>query len=339
MTKLPYLRKKKAKGRVYYYFDLGQVDGRRLLSKLPDIRDPRFGDCYARAKATRTNRKNRQGVLTLDGLIRAYEKSPEFRILAEASKRSYTRYLSVANRLMRDKAGESWPAAAIERKDVVKLREALSDTPGAASQAVRAISALFAWAVENDKLKLNPAAKVKRFKGKEHEPWPETLLEEALSDPQVGMAVALFYFTGQRINEVVKMGWRDVSGGFMEVYAQKQKRHIRVAIHPELGEMLEGRDKPAVTILTNANGQPWTQSGLRQKLQDWAKARGHHVVPHGLRKNAVNALFEAGCTSMEVSGITDQSLGMLEHYSKRANKPALGKAAVLKLDTARRAKR
>ena len=135
------------------------------------------------------------------------------------------------------------------------------------------------------------------------------------------------------------MGWRDVSGGFMEVYAQKQKRHIRVAIHPELAERLEGQDKPAVTILTNSNGQPWTQSGLRQKLQDWAKARGYHVVPHGLRKNAVNALFEAGCTAMEVSGITDQSLAMLEHYSKRVNKPALGRAAVVKLDAARRARK
>jgi hypothetical protein len=48
MTKLPYLRAKKAKGRTYYYFDLGNdADGRRVLSKLPDIRDPRFGDCYA----------------------------------------------------------------------------------------------------------------------------------------------------------------------------------------------------------------------------------------------------------------------------------------------------
>jgi integrase len=180
---------------------------------------------------------------------------------------------------------------------------------------------------------------VKRFKGKEHEPWPEALLEDALGDPQIGMAVALFYFTGQRINEVVKMGWRDVAGGFMEVYAQKQKRHIKVAIHPELGEMLERQAKPAVTILTNANGQPWTQSGLRQKLQDWAAERGHKIVPHGLRKNAVNALFEAGCTAAEVSGITDQSLAMLEHYSKKANKPAMGMAAVSKLDAHRKGKK
>ena len=137
MTKLPYLRTKKAKGRTYYYFDLGGGDdGRRLLSKLPDIRDPRFGDCYARAKATRTNRRNRQGILTLDGLIRSFEKSPEFSGLAASSKRSYSHYLAVANRLIRDKHGQSPPAKFIEPRDVVKLGDDLAETPGTASQAV-----------------------------------------------------------------------------------------------------------------------------------------------------------------------------------------------------------
>jgi hypothetical protein len=110
MTKLPYLRTKKAKGRTYYYFDLGNAaDGRRVLSKLPDIRDPRFGDCYARAKATRANRRNKQGTLTLEGLIHSYEKSPEFRCLATASQTSYTRYLAKANSLIRTRGGDSPP--------------------------------------------------------------------------------------------------------------------------------------------------------------------------------------------------------------------------------------
>jgi hypothetical protein len=51
----------------------------------------------AGAGARTTRLKNRQGVLTLDGLIRLYEKSPEFRELSDASKISYTRYLARAN--------------------------------------------------------------------------------------------------------------------------------------------------------------------------------------------------------------------------------------------------
>jgi integrase len=340
MTKLKYLRPKRAKGRTYYYFDAGKgTDGKRILTPLPDLKDTRFGDCYARAQAARANRRNRQGVLTLDGLIRAYEKSPEFRGLADASRRSYSRYLAKANALIRTKRGESPPAKAIERRDVVELRDKLADTPGAASQAIRALAALFAWAVDNEKVSTNPAANVKKFPAKPHEPWPEALIEEALADPQVGLAVALFYFTGQRIDDVCRMSWGDIRGDHMLVWQKKKARQIKVAILPELAGMLNRLGKSATAILTNANGRPWTQSGLRQKLQDWASARGHKVVPHGLRKNAVISLLEAGCTAAEVSGITDQSIQMIEHYARRVNKLALGRAAVVKLEAARKARR
>jgi site-specific recombinase XerC len=49
-------------------------------------------------------------------------------------------------------------------------------------------------------------------------------------------------------------------------------------------------------FLLNDKGKPVTESGLRQRIQKWAKARGHHIVPHGLRKNAVNALLVASCS-------------------------------------------
>jgi integrase len=303
---------------------------------LPNIKDPRFGDCYARARAARTNRQKRQGTLTLDGLVRSYEKSPEFRCLSEASQRSYTRYLARANALMRDRHGESWPAKGVERKDVVALRDTLSDTPGAANQALRALGACFAWGVDNEKVRANPVRGIKKYKAKPHEKWPEDLLEEALADPQVGDAVALFFFTGQRIDDVCRMSWSDIKGDHMLVWEEKKDKQIRVAILPELAERLARLEKPATTILANSNGRPWTQSGLRQKLQDWAKARGHKVVPHGLRKNAVDALLDAGCTEAEVSGITDQSLQMIAHYAKDRNKLGLGRAAVIKLDAHRR---
>jgi integrase len=334
-----YVRPKTAKGKTYYYFDAGKDgSGKRILIKLPDIRNPGFGGALARANATRTNRKNHQGVLTLEGLIRAYERSPEFDMLAESSRRSYSRYLAVANKRLRDSAGSSVPARSVIKSDVIDLRDQLAITKGAASQVVRSLGALYSWAVANEKAHTNPASGVTLFQAKEHQPWPEELIEEGLADPQVGMAVALFYFTGQRINEVVKMRWDDIKADHMVVFVQKTQSDCMVAILPELREMLAKQPRTATTILTNANGLPWSQSGLRQKLQAWAKARGHKVVPHGLRKNAVNSLFEAGCTAAEVSGITDQSLAMLEHYAKGRNKLALGKAAVIKFDAHRKAR-
>lgn len=340
MSELPqYVRTKTAKGRTYYYFDLGKADdGRRLLTPLPHIKDPRFGDCLSRAKATRTNRKNREDILTLDGLIRSYERSPEYRSKAEATKRNYSTYLARANAMIRSGSGESPPARAIAKPDILALRDKLADSPGAANQTVRAIGALWKWAKDRHNLKENPAHGVTLFKATPHEPWPEELVEEALGDPQVGMAVALLYFTGQRIDDTIRMKWSDIKGDTMLVFNQKKGMHTHVAILPELATMIEAQAKTAITILTNANGRPWTQGGLRAKLQAWAKERGHKVVPHGLRKNAVISLLEAGCTHAEVSGITDQSPQMVEYYAKRVNKLRLGRAAIIKFDAHRRAR-
>ena len=334
-----YVRAKKAKGRTYYYFDLGTADdGRRLLAPLPNIKDPRFGDCLARAKATRTNRKNRDNILTFDGLVRSYERSPEFREKAAATKKNYSIYLAKANGLLRSGSGESPPARAIEKPDVLALQDRLADQPGAANQTVRAIGALYKWAKERHGLKENPAHGIKMFKATPHEPWPEDLLEEAIADPQVGMAVALLYFTGQRIDDTIQMKWSDIKGDTMSVFNQKKDKLVEVPILPELASMIGRQEKTAITILTNSNGRPWTQGGLRQKLQAWARERGHKVVPHGLRKNAVISLLEAGCTHAEVSGITDQSPQMVEHYAKRVNKSRLGRAAIIKFDAHRRAR-
>jgi integrase len=115
-------------------------------------------------------------------------------------------------------------------------------------------------------------------------------------DPQVGMAVALLYFTGQRINEVVKMSWRDIRRRHMRVYVQKTEAAHRGRDPARACRRCSTRlEKTSVTILTNANGQPWTQSGCARSSR-MGEGSGFKVVPHGLRKNAVISLLEAGCT-------------------------------------------
>jgi site-specific recombinase XerC len=85
-------------------------------------------------------------------------------------------------------------------------------------------------------------------------------------------------------------------------------------------------------FLVNEHGKPLTESGLRQRIQKWAKDRGYQVVPHGLRKNAVNALLEASCSVAEVASITGQSLQMIEHYAKERDGEHLSRAAILKFE-------
>ena len=80
MKKLPkYVHRKNAHGRTYYYFDTGARDekGRRILSRLPDIRDPKFGTALQSANAQRTKHRTANDVKSFDWLCRLYERSPE----------------------------------------------------------------------------------------------------------------------------------------------------------------------------------------------------------------------------------------------------------------------
>ena len=74
-------------------------------------------------------------------------------------------------------------------------------------------------------------------------------------------------------------------------------------------------------------------------MKAYSAKLGRECVPHGLRKNAVIALLEAGCTVAEVAAITGQTYVVVERYAARVNTRRLGKAAVLKLDETRTGKR
>jgi integrase len=333
-----HIHHKKAKGRHYYYFDTGQRDerGKRVFLRLPDKRDPAFPRAYANACDQRSKRKFLQPVRTFDWLVRAYEKSPEFRRLAANTQRSYLTYLGKASKLIRGPDGGSASIEAIEPRDILAVRDLLMDG-GGANQAVRCLSVLFSWAAKPVRQFMpgNPATAVDLFEEGEHEPWPDWLVEEALRDEAMRPIVGLFYFTGQRIGDVVRMQWTDLKDGHISVRQRKTKVELQIPIAGELAQILQELPRRGFTILAQPNGKAWSDNSLRLKLQAWAREHGVEIVPHGLRKNAVNALLEAECSTAEVSAITGQSLKMVEHYGKRRDQKRLGGSAILKFDAAR----
>jgi hypothetical protein len=70
------------------------------------------------------------------------------------------------------------------------------------------------------------------------------------------------------------------------------------------------------------------------RLGDLTPIGDKGLSPHGLRALAVNTLLEAGCTPAEVSGITDQSLGIIERYSRQRDQRKLARRAMDKWTSA-----
>ena len=113
---------------------------------------------------------------------------------------------------------------------------------------------------------------------------------------------------------------------------QKRGKIVQVRVHEALAEELAATPKAGLTILTNYQCGQLSQEIVRKELQAFTRTIGHETVPHGLRKNAVNALLEAGCTIAEVAAVTGQSYRIVEKYAARVNVRTLAGAAIVKLE-------
>lgn len=326
--KIPGLRKKTAKGTVYWYFDTKQKkpNGQPKLVPLGQSSDPDFGRKLARAQAARTMRTpKRSDVVTVSALADMWEKSVEWRKLADGSRRNYGTYVKV----IREQIGIA-PANEVKQSDVLVLRDKMAEKPAASNMAVRTLGSLYSWGRKHEHVTINPVQNVELLEEGEHEPWPEWLLEKALADEAVRLPVALLYYTAQRSGDVCRMRWSDINGNAVQVKQQKTGKSLQIPLHRDLAALLAKAPRKGLTVLLREDGKPWTVRSLRGLFQAWAAEHGQEVVTHGLRKNAVIALLEAGCSFAETAAISGQSLQMVEHYARLRNQVALGSAAILK---------
>jgi integrase len=338
------VKRSRAKGRTYFYFRTGQLDsrGREILARLPDQGDPGFGAAYAAHLSVRTKREtataNAQPELTVERLCQLYETSQHFRDLSCGSQRLY----GISLRYFREMLPTA-PAGLLERRDVVRLVDGRATQPGAANSLLRSINALYKWARERGHVENNPCRDVAQLRVGEHEPWPEHVLSAALAadDERVRLGTHLLLYTAQRIGDVVGMRWTDIREypdpldpsrriKRLDLVQQKTKQFLSIRVHAALEAELARHGRSLGYILAGRGARPITAALLRTVLQEFASAQGAKVVPHGLRKNAVNALLEAGCSAAETASISGQSLQMVEHYAKARSQVRLGDAAVLK---------
>lgn len=332
LKSLLHVKSTMAKGTRYYYFRTGQKNakGREILGPLPDINDPGFGASYASYLAARSRRQNTQAELTLSGLIDLYERSPKYRELAQGSQRIYSYSLAYIRKML-----PTAPAGLLERQDVAALVDGRAEHPGAANSLLRTLNAMYKWARERGHVMNDPGKDVAELKMGEHEPWPAHVLEAALEadNPRVRLAVHLLYYTALRIGDVVKLRWSDIRDGAIYVTPQKTKRtrgEMTLPLHSALATELAKHPRRALTLIAGADGKPLHQHTIREELKAFAKGLGADIVPHGLRKNAVNALLEAGCSVAETAAISGQSLQMVEHYAKARGQERLASAAILR---------
>lgn len=262
--------------------------------------------------------------MTVAKLVDLYQASDKFDKMAASTQRLYRLYQGE----LVDKLGTA-PAQLVECKDIVLLLDQMADRPGAANMVKRAGSAAYAWGRKRGHVSNDPFFEIEEMDTGEHEPWADDVLTSALGcdDDLARLSVHLLYYTAQRIGDVAAMKWRDIEDGCISVTQEKTGKHLEIPLHEDLEKELAKHPRSLSTIIPGKLGEA-KKNRIRLAIQ--AAVAPHKVVPHGLRKNAVNALLEAGCSAAETAAISGQSLQMVEHYAKRRSQKKLGKAAMLK---------
>lgn len=211
-------------------------------------------------------------------------------------------------------------------------------TTSQADMAIDKLSVVWKYADQHLSLDLDvsPTNGVARLhktkKENERKPWTDEVLAtfEAKAPGRLRVAVTLLLYTGQRVSDVVNMKWSHFDGDLIEVVQQKTGETVWIPCHRQLKAVLATLPHRGDTILTAERGEPYkaaSVSTLVRRVLHEAGITGYSV--HGLRKNAAQALAEAGCSISEIMAITGhRSPGMALHYAKRAEKKRLARSGM-----------
>jgi integrase len=211
-----------------------------------------------------------------------------------------------------------------------------NNTASVADSAIGRLSVLWQFADQHldlDGLEANPTVGVTRVHESKEEnkrqPWTDDIFAafDANAPAHLRLAVMLGRYTGQRRSDVVKMKWSQFNGETIEVVQQKTGEFVAVPCHKALRAVLQTMPRRSEFILVGEHGKPYDPASLARLVRQHLHRHGIKGYSfHGLRKNAAQALAEAGCSIDEIMAVTGhRSAKMALHYTKRAAKKQLAK--------------
>lgn len=324
-------------GTLRYYFR--RPGGKRTpLPGMPGTEA--FMEAYQRAEAeTRPDPtvKERGAPGTFDRLVATYFQSISFKALKAPTQRQYRLAME---RLIQSETLGPRLVKDMKRKHVELIMAKRVNTPSAANDALKKLRILTKFAINLGLRTDDPTLHMKKLKEGEHHTWTDEQVAAFERHWPLGTqqrtSFALLLYTGQRISDVARMSWSDVSldGHRIAVTQDKTGAKLDLQLHDDLLTALAAWPRTAAAILCTAYGKPFSVKGLGNKMADAIEAAGlpEECVTHGLRKAAARRLAEAGCTAHEIASITGhRTLSEIERYTRAVEQRRLNDAANSKL--------
>src|SRR5271166_4119773 len=231
----------------------------------------------------------------VDDLVQAYYRAPHFRDLAASTQDNRRNILA---RFCKEHGNK--PVKALGRRHIVDIIGARADTPMAATNLLKCLRYLLAFAVDRGTIESNPAVGVKGYRSETEgvHTWTEDEAAQFLTrhptDTMAGAAMMLMLYTGQRKSDAVRMGRQNVRGDMITVRQLKTGEPLLIPLHPELKHVLDKLPKKNLTFLTTSHGMPFSHKGFGNWMRDRCDEAGlPQCSSHGLRKLCTVRLVEA----------------------------------------------
>lgn len=318
-----------ARGREYFYWQEGRNTAHQG-PRIPLPKDPQTPEFWVAIRQAQ-GLSGRVTADTVNALADAYEMAwPTLpRKLSIGTQQKYRASLKVIR-----KAWGELPAEGLRPSYVQALMDNLADKPGKANNTLDALRSMCRWAMgPRELLTRDPTIGVVHFEqGEGHQPWTPEQLQFADTNftGMLRRAYLLWRYTGQRISDVVRLGWTDIDDGGFALRQKKTGVRPWCPIFPELEAEIATWERRPGPFLMQVTGRPFSPNVLWKAFDKVRKDNPAlaGAVPHGLRANAVIRLRQNGYSIPQISDMVGMSAPMVERYCRHADRKAGGQAVL-----------
>lgn len=317
---------------VYYYH-------RPTGIKLPsEYGSPEFAKAWAEAE-TRRGRPEMQASdpRTYAGLVAAFQKSDEWKRLADQTQRDYAKLA----KWMHDQGAGGKPAADLTQERCEKILDRAVRELGwrRGLYVLQFNRRLYNWVLERAARKkqwgdANPWANLRNptrppNAPKKNRPWkPEELLEVLFAAPPGLRRAYVLGASGLDGSTIIARRWGEYRDGGFAIDRGKTGAESWVMVPPVLRYLLEDDERPSDFIVTNQDGEPFVEANTLQTrssefLRGMAKAGkvGAGLTLHGLRHTVGKAVADGGGSLRAIqSALQHKSTRMALYYSEHADR-------------------
>lgn len=267
------MRARRRGSKTYYYYDTGAKPRHEIPLGFDYILAVQEWAKLHQAEPTER--------MTVSWLIAKYLASPAFEAVGTGTQADY-RY--ALDKLM-EKFGDA-PIDEVKAAHVtlyIEKRSATSRHRALREKAV--LSMLYAWAIERDFCKFNPAGavKTKRLPGRKHVYISDDVLDAVYDESPADLrdAIDLAYYIGQRPGDLLDMTLVRIRDGMLEYRQSKTGTPQRTELVGGLKEVIDriqarkAEHKVAsLFLLVNERGQKMTKAMLRSRFETARAAAG-----------------------------------------------------------------